>query len=245
VVWRKLTAHNRNSTPAYQRIQSAILQRIQAGELKPGDTVNSERELAKFYGVSLMTARHALTELERDGVVVRRRGTGTFVAPPKIHFNKLMSFTEQMASRGLAAYSKTISARVIAHEPEISARLSLSPEHALLKVERLRQGEADPFAVETCYFSAEKFPGLLETPLQRGSLFSILEKQYGLQIAYADEEIDAIGADARTAKLIGVPRGAPLLRIRQVIYSAIGGREIYVLGLYRADRHVLNVRRFR
>jgi GntR family transcriptional regulator len=245
VVWRKLTTRNSSGIPAYQRIQSTILQRIKTGELKPGDTVDSERELARIHGVSLMTARHALTELERDGAVVRRRGTGTFVAPPKIHFNKLMSFTEQMASRGLAGSSKLISARIIEHEPEIAARLALSPEHPLLIVERLRQGETDPFAVETCYLSAEKFSGLLDARLQRGSLFSILEKEYGLQIAYADEEIDAIAADARTAKLIAVPRGAPLLRIRQVIYSASGTREVYVLGLYRADRHVLNVRRFR
>jgi|SRR5579864_633427 len=234
-----------NGTPAYQRIQSGILELIRTGELKPGDVVESERELAKIHGVSLMTARHALTELEREGAVVRKRGTGTFVAPPKIHFNKLMSFTEQMASRGLPEYSKVLSARVIEREAEIAARLLLSPQQSLLKLERLRQGSGEPFALETCYLSAEKYSGLVNAPLQRASLFSILEKQYGLQIAYADEEIDAIAAEARTAQLLSVARGSPLLRIRQVIYSASGFREIYVLGLYRADRHVLNVRRFR
>src|SRR5437870_12912692 len=91
-----------NGTPAYKRIRSAILKRIERGHLKPGDVVDSERELAKIHHVSLMTARHALAVLEREGMVERRRGSGTFVAPPKIHFNKLVSFTEQMASRGLA-----------------------------------------------------------------------------------------------------------------------------------------------
>src|ERR1700691_2809094 len=88
-----------NGMPAYQKIQATILKRIESGQLKPGDTVDSERELAKFHGVSLMTARHALTALEREGIVERRRGAGTFVAPPKIPFNKLTSFTQQMASR--------------------------------------------------------------------------------------------------------------------------------------------------
>lgn len=95
----------RNGTPAYKRIQSVISKRIEAGQLKPGDVVDSERELARIHRVSLMTARHALTSLEREGVVERRRGAGTFVAPPKIHFNKLMSYSEQMASRGLIAAS--------------------------------------------------------------------------------------------------------------------------------------------
>src|ERR1700752_418793 len=99
--------------PAYQRIQGTIIRQLELGLLKPGDLVDSERELARIHGVSLMTARHALTGLEREGLVVRRRGAGTFVAPPKIHFNKLMSYTESMSSRGLAVSSKLLSLGII------------------------------------------------------------------------------------------------------------------------------------
>src|SRR5262252_9033901 len=115
-----------NGTPAYKRIQEAILKRIEAGQLRPGDVVDSERELARIHKVSLMTARHALADLEREGVVERRRGAGTFVSPPKIHFNKLMSYTEHMASRGLATRSRVLVAKLIEHQPEIAARLSLA-----------------------------------------------------------------------------------------------------------------------
>src|SRR5881296_3704319 len=120
-------AKNRNGVPAYQRIQSAIRKRIDAGHLRPGDAVDSERDLAKIHQVSLMTARHALASLEREGLVERRRGIGTFVAPPKIHFNKLMGYTEQMASRGLSAVSKVLFAKIIDSEHEAAARLSLPP----------------------------------------------------------------------------------------------------------------------
>src|SRR6202048_4427076 len=113
--------NRRNGTPAYRRIQSGILKRIEAGQLKPGDVVDSERELAKIHRVSLMTARHALTSLEREGVVERRRGAGTFVAPPKIHFNKLMSYSEQMASRGLVAGSQLLCNRVVDDVPDVVA----------------------------------------------------------------------------------------------------------------------------
>ena len=240
-----MVQNHRNGVPAYRKIQGAILDRIESGQLRPGDSVNSERELAKIHSVSLMTARHALTELEREGIVVRRRGAGTFVAPPKIHFNKLVGFTEQMASRGLPASSKVLAAKVIRGEAEIAARLNLSPSASLIKVERLRQGGTEPFSLETCYLSAERFPGLTKAPLAQASLFAVLERDHKLEIAHADEEIDAIAADARTAELFGVAKGSPLLRIRQVIYSTAGRPEIYVLGVYRADRHTLLVRRFR
>jgi GntR family transcriptional regulator len=234
-----------NGLPAYQRIQSTIVRRLEAGLLKPGDLVDSERELARIHGVSLMTARHALVGLEREGMVVRRRGAGTFVAPPKIHFNKLMSYTEQMSGRGLPASSKLLSLSVIDTQPEVAARLALPASSRLVKVERLRLGKDEPFAIETCYLSADEFGDLTRARLDRASLFSVLEHDHGLQIAHADEEIDATTADAHTARLLSIPVGAPVLRIRQQIFSTKAKPTIYVLGLYRSDRHTLFIRRFR
>lgn len=235
----------RNGVPAYKRIQAAILKRIEARQLKPGDLVDSERGLAKIHRVSLMTARHALAGLEREGMVERRRGAGTFVAAPKIHFNKLMSFSEQMAGRGLPACSKVLSVSLIDNEQEIAARLALPAASKLIKIERLRLGADEPFALETCYLSGEEFGDLVHAHLERGSLFATLDRDYGLSLAHADEEIDATIADPRTARLMGIPSHSPLLRIRQVIYSSKGKATVYVLGLYRSDRHNLLIRRYR
>ncbi len=236
---------NTNGVPAYQRIQGAIRKRIEAGQLRTGDAVASERDLAKIHQVSLMTARHALASLERDGIVERRRGIGTFVATPKIHFNKLMSYTEQMASRSLTAGSKILFARLIFDEQEVAARLALPPTSGVIKLERLRQAYEEPFALETCYLSAAAFPNLLAAPLAHESLFKILERDYQIELGYADEEVDATAADPRTAELLGVLRRDPLLRIRQLIYSTKGNTVMYVLGFYRSDRHKLMIRRFR
>jgi len=218
---------------------------IESGVLRPGDAVPSERELAKIHAVSLMTARHALATLEREGIVERRRGVGTFVSAPKIHFSKLMSYTEQMRSRSLAVSSKILFARIIDHEEEATARLSLSPKSPVIKLERLRRAGGEPFALETCYFPAKQFEGLLSEPLEKDSLFAILERRYDVKLAYADEEVDATAADPCTAELLGLLKREPLLRIRQVIYSSKGTVITYVLGLYRSDRHNLVIRRFR
>jgi GntR family transcriptional regulator len=231
--------------PAYQRIQAAVRKRIEAGELHPGDAVTSERELARIHQVSLMTARHALASLEREGVVERRRGIGTFVATPKIHFNKLTSYTEQMAGRGLSARSKVLYAGIVTGEHETAARLALPSGSSLIKIERVRHAADEPFALETCYLSADEFQGLADAVVERSSLFSTLERDFGVELAYADEEIDATAADARTAKLLAVPRGTSLLRIRQLIYTTKGRPAIYVLGLYLSGRHTLVIRRFR
>jgi GntR family transcriptional regulator len=235
----------RNGMPAYQRIQGAIRKRIESGQLRSGDPVASERDLAKLHQVSLMTARHALASLEREGVVERRRGIGTFVAAPKIQFNKLMSYTEQMAGRGMTATSKILFARVIHDQQEAIARLSLPPNASMIKLERLRQTADEPFALETCYLSADQFPEVLTAPLARESLFKILERDHQVELGYADEEVDATAADPRTADLLGIPRGESVLRIRQLIYSTNGKAIMYVLGFYRSDRHKLLIRRFR
>src|SRR6201992_889431 len=239
-----LTKRN-NGMPAYRRIQGAIRSVIEAGNLKPGDAVASERELAPLHEVSLMTARHALASLEREGVVERRRGVGTFVSAPKIHFNKLMSYTEQMGVRRLSPVSKILFAKIIDNEEEATARLSLAPKSPVLKLERLRSPAGEPFALETCYLSGAQFAGLMSAPLQNSSLFSTIEREYGVELGYSDEEVDATVADPRTAELLGVAKREPLLRIRQVIYSTKGVVILYVLGLYRSDRHNLVIRRYR
>jgi GntR family transcriptional regulator len=230
---------------AYQRIQQLIRNRIEAGQLRPGDAVASERELARIHQVSLMTARHALQSLKREGLVERRRGVGAFVATPKIHFNKLMSYTEQMASRGLSARSKIVYSGLLSDEPEIAARLSLSPTSALVKIERVRLAADQPFALEASYLSAEKFSGMVDAPLERSSLFDTLEQNYGIELAYSDDEIDSTAADTRVATQLDVPRGTPLLRIRQLICTTTGTPAIYVQGLYLWRWHTLVVRRFR
>ena len=240
-----MSTNHRDGTPVYKRIQNAIRKRIESSELKPGDPVASERELARTHQVSLMTARHALAGLEREGVVERRRGAGTFVTAPKIHFNKLMSYTEHMSSRGLSPRSRVLVSKIIDSEPEVAARLGLPPTARLVKIERLRLTADEPFALETCYLPAAEFSGLASSPLGRTSLFATLERDYDVELAYADEEVNATAAEPNIAELLGVPRAASVLRIRQVIYSTTGKATIYAVGFYRSERHTLFIRRFR
>lgn len=241
----QLTKRKVSDEPAYKRIQNEIRHRIDSGKMKPGDLVESERELARIHGVSLMTARHALAELAREGVVERRHGAGTFVAPPKVQFNKLLSYTEHMASLGLIAGSTIVSSGIMRREDEIAARLGLSPTSRLVWIERIRLAGDEPVALELSYLSADEFHGLLEAPLEHASLFATLERKCGVRMAYADEEIDATLADQRMARLLNIARGTPLLRMRQLIFSTQGCPTLYMVGYYRSGRHTLRIRRLR
>lgn len=241
----KKTVRNRHAEPVYKQIQKAIRQRIDSGKLKPGDPVPSERELARLHKVSLMTARHALSEMARDGIVERRHGAGTFVAGPRVQFNKLLSYTEHMASLGLKTNSRVVTREMATREHEIAARLGLAPTARLGKVERIRLAGNESVALETCYWSADEYPNLVDAPLERVSLFGVMEREFGVELAYSDEEIDATDADLRLADLLAITCGSPLLRIRQLIFSTKSRATVYVVGFYRSGRHTLRVRRFR
>jgi GntR family transcriptional regulator len=155
-----------------------------------------------------------------------------------------VSFTQLMAGCGLAAYSRVLSARIVDDEREVCARLRLPATTKLVRVRRLRIGGGEPFALETCYLPAREFSGITEAALERRSLFDILRRDYGLELSYADDEVDATSSDPRTAELLKVPPGAPILRLRQLLYSKSGAPVVYSLGLYRSDRHTVMVRRF-
>ena len=167
---------------------SAIQDRITRGTLRPGDAVSSERELARAHGVSLMTARTALTGLERQGVVERRRGAGTFVTVPNVDYNQLVSTTELIASRYFSVKSRVLCLRIVKDQPEIAARLGLQGDSLLVKLKRLRQVK-QALALEASYLAAEQFADLTTKPLDGDSLFSTLSNRYDLEIAYADEDV--------------------------------------------------------
>jgi GntR family transcriptional regulator len=232
------------AVPAYRRIQDSNRKRIESGALQVGDLVPPERELSKLHKVSLMTARHAVASLEQEGLVERRQGVGTFVSKPKILINELLGTTEQMAARGQSAKAKILSARTV-NDEQIVARLALPLESSLLKLERLRHADGEPFSLEISYLSKVRFPDLLKASFARESLFKLLEVKYNETLGHADEEIDATMPDARTADLLGIAKYQPVLRIRQIIYSTSGMPLIYVLGFYRSDRYSVAVRRFR
>ena len=127
-----------------------------------------------------------------------------------------------MASLGLTTHSRIVDSTSLSRESEIAARLGLPPTAPIVRLERLRLAQQEPVALEVGYWSEDEFPDLLRSTLKGMSLFSAMEHDCGVALAYADEEIDATDADQRLADLLRVGKSTPLLRIRQLIFSTTG-----------------------
>ena len=229
--------------PLYQQIYSYLCGQMESGELKIGDRLPSERSLAKTFGVSLMTARHALTQLEGERKVERRHAVGSFVQAPQIQFNKLEGLAQQLAPCGIKVESKVLSLRSI--RAEIASRLGLPMQNSIQKLERLRLGGGEPIALEVSYFAVLESEKTRRADFVGPSLFTLLQRLCGDEPAYADEEIDATSADTTTSKLLRVPAGGPLLRSRQTLFSGSGRPLVFGISLYRSDRISIKVRRYR
>ena len=231
--------------PIYVQIAESIRRRIRSGKLKVGDRLESERQLASNFGVSLMTARQALQSLEEEGLIERRHGSGTFVRTPRVNWNRLMSFTEQMAERGLEASSRLVLAECVGAAPIIAEQLELPRTEQFFRVERIREGDGEPLAVEACYLPLSRFAGLDEKPLMKRSLFDVLEHDYGVSLCRADEVIEAQLPDKRVAKLLGIRTNDPVLHVRQILFGNANQPVAISYGWYRADKNSFTVVRTR
>lgn len=199
--------------------------------------MSTERELCQTYGVSRSTMRQALAQLEAMQRIYRRQGKGTFVAKPKIEQRlELFGHTEGMRARGLSPSSKLIDVRRIAAGAEVGNMLMLAPEAEVLRIERLRLADEEPVALDVLFLNAHRFDGISTALDDDGSLYQLLSSDYGVQLASAEETIEAVIAERREARLLKCKPGAPLLMLCRRAHDTNGMPTEFARSLYRGDR---------
>ena len=200
--------------PLHHQVYLDLRSSLDSGERKVGERLPPERDLARLYGCSLITVRRALDELSREGRLERRQGRGTFVLAPRLDVGLAdsLSFTEEMQRRGLDAETRLVAARPEAASEAVAAALELEAGSPTLYVERLRLAGGEPLLLEMVHLPAERFPGLLATDLEHGSLYALLTERYGAAVTHAREALEPVLLPAREARLLGVrPRSLGLL----------------------------------
>lgn len=223
--------------PMYYRIEQAILEQIQQGQLRPGAQLPSETELAQQHHVSRITAKRALDDLVKQGRAFRQQGRGTFVAHARIReISGFRSFSEDIRARGLVPASRVLSFKEVEPEAEVRERLHLADGEQAFLIKRLRLASDDPVAVETAYVPSRMCPGLLQEDLAAGSLYTVLQDRYGIQPTWADAEIEAAPATKEEALLLKMKVGKPVLVARRVTFSASYDVIESVYSVYRGDR---------
>lgn len=225
--------------PLYAQIQLRLVERIQAGILKPGDLLYSERELCEMFGVSRMTARQALKELCRSGYAFSERGRGTFVSRSKVEKNirLLTSFSEEMRARGLEPSSRVLEKRFSVASAQETEKLGLKNQEPVLRLCRLRLANEIPMALETSCLACWMCPGILEKDWSRLSLYQVLENECRIRLGWADEVLEASRPKAEEACLLEIAKSKPVLVATRVVYTMEGKPIEYVRSVYRGDRY--------
>lgn len=233
-------------TPIYVQLRDLLRAQIERSELPPGTRIPSERDLAERWGISRMTARAAVTQLIDEGYLRRVPGKGTFVQRPRVlqSLQTLTSFTEDMRTRGKATRARVLEQVIAEAAPVVAARLGLEPGAPVVKLRRLRLADEEPMCVETAYLAASRFSFLVKEDMTRQSLYAVLGRR-GVELAWADQRVEALRVRAGEAAMLGIPRQAPVLRTERTTYDREGRPVEHIQSFYRADRYTFNVRLFR
>lgn len=223
--------------PRYLKLKRMIEEAIRSGALRPGEALPAEREIALRTELSRVTVRKAVQDLVRDGLLFQRHGSGTFVAPRvgrvEQSLSNLTSFTEDMASRGIAVRSVWLDRGVYAPSPEEFVILGLSSSERVARVARLRIGNDEPLAIERASLSTGALP---DPAAVDTSLYAALERT-GMRPVRAIQRISAALLGERDAGLLGVAAGSASLNIERTSYLATGKVVEFTRSIYRADAY--------
>lgn len=202
----------------------------------PGTPAPSERELVQRFGVARMTVRQAMDALVGEGLLERIPGRGTFVAEPRTQPGRLMSFSEEMARRGLLAESQTLIARREKAGPGVARALQLTEGDPVIHWKRLRRADGIPMCIEDAYLSEILLPGFLQSGMPT-SLYDALAAR-GLRPTWAEDSVAADVASAEEAAQLEIGQGGACLRISRRALADERPLEVS-RSVYRADRFTL------
>lgn len=226
-------------SPLYQQIKGLLLQSLDRGEWKPGESIPSELELAARFQVSQGTVRKAIDELAAENLLLRRQGKGTFVATHqeakvRFRFLRLTSDDGQPKMTG----SQILDCRRVKAPIDIARLLDLRTADAVINLRRLLSFEQVPTILDDIWLPGSVFRGLTVDSLSRyrGPLYALFESEFGISMVRAEEKIKAVSAGVDQAQLLQIAPSSPLLQVERVSYT-YGDRPVEVRrGLYVTER---------
>lgn len=204
--------------PLYAQIRELLRARIRDGTYRSDGRMPSENDMVRAFAVSRITVRQALNDLQKEGLIFKIHGKGTFVARPKAVQNlmRLEGFGEAMSAAGHETHSQVLGHRVMRPGSHIASRLALDEDSDVMEIRRVRYLNHDPISLDVTYVPVELGQRLIKENLPRRDVFLILENDYGLRLDRAELRIDATLADAMLAQALAVPEGSPVLRIERL-----------------------------
>jgi GntR family transcriptional regulator len=224
--------------PLYHQIQRQLMDQIRSGALRQSDPMPPVQELATLYGVSLMTARQAVRSLCDLGLTYSRQGKGTFIANTKVEkdFRQVLSFTEEMKTRGTTPRSRVLSFRIQTASAEARKALEMSAGEKVFRLHRVRYGDNVPLGIECSSLPVRICPDLLRDYAATSSLYRTLEL-HGIFLMTASEVVEVGRASAEEAKLLRISPRSPVFLFTRISFLENGKPVEFVKSTYRGDRY--------
>jgi GntR family transcriptional regulator len=237
--------------PLYRQLFQYLNSAIESHQLKPGDRLPSENELAQEFNISRVTIRHALQELAHQEKIVSVPGKGCFVLHPKIEpLTALTSFSENMRAQGYDPSYKDTLVSFITPAKQIQTHLKVTEKERVLHIHRMMLADGVPMAIQNVYLAERVYscnPTLfVPDTLNKISLYKIFELELGFTLFRADEWVDASKATEEEARLLNIKKDDSVLVIERETYASNEPDPIeYVRQAYTASRYRYKVELFR
>ena len=224
--------------PLYYQVQEILRTGIVQGRLKPGDRIPTEAELCAKHDVSRITVRQGVTALVNEGLLYRTRGRGTFVASPRVSHvvSELISFTEEMAQRGMTALSRVLDYRTEIPSKGIRTALLLPEGAEVHCIKRLRMVDGEPLALQTAFLPKDRFPTIDVRRLSTSSLYQLLEEDYQVQLARAQEVYRPIILKRTEAAILKVRPRSAAFEVERTTFDVHKRPVEFVTSILRGDR---------
>lgn len=230
----------------YQEIANDLRGQIQSGVYKSGEQLALEREMCEHYGVSRITIKKAVDQLVKEGLVVKRRGSGTFVkslANEDVHdismANQFSGFSKNFA--GHEVTTEVVRFDIIHPEPEIAEKLNITTDDFVYDIVRLRKVDGRPLVIEYTKMPIELIPGIKRDVLEK-SIYQYIENQLHFKIQSAHRFIRALLPTEQEEKLLQIKHGTlPILEVEQIAFLDDGRAFEYSKAHHRGDEQTFRV----
>ncbi|MCB1052422.1 MAG: GntR family transcriptional regulator [Acidobacteria bacterium] len=205
----------------YQQIKKQLLLEMREAGLEEGQALPGENALAERFGVSRMTARRALSDLQDEGYLVRIPGKGNFLRKPVVTqgFFKIRPFREYARNLGAEPSTCVLFAGLVKPPDRVSQALGLGPGAKVVLVHRLRGLDGEPVMEEKRYLRADLCATLLEEDLEAGSIHELLIERLKLPLTKVWQRLQAVVLEGEAARHLGQLPGSPAFRLERITYT--------------------------
>lgn len=206
-----------------------------------GAPLPSESECTGYFKVSRPTVRQAMAQLTSEGLIVRGRGKGTFVAPQRINHDLSRAFEDEMRVERRAVAFKLLNRAIVTAPEEVRQALKLDDNVKVERIRRLRLLEGKVFGYEERFVVASAAAAISDRALATKAIFSLIQEFAGVAPAHFKLTISSVRATAPYTKLLGLPRGAPLLSSQHTYFLPAGQPVLHGTVLFHGENYQFTV----